>query len=37
MRSGDVAWDGDCMEGWEVHIQCYQAKVSILRDLLLHL
>ncbi len=32
-----VALDGDCREGEDIHFQCYQAKVSIFRDLLLHL
>ncbi len=35
VRSGGVALD--LQGGWDVRFQCYQAKVSIFQDLLLHL
>ncbi len=37
MRSGGVALDGELQGGWDVRFQCYQAKVSIFQDLLLHI
>ncbi len=37
MHSGGVALDGDLQGGWDICFQCYQAKVSIFQDVLLHL
>ncbi len=35
--SGGMGLDRDLQGGWGIRFQCYQAKVSIFQDVLLHL